>query len=57
MRLGENGLAPEKGLKVIVKTLGTARAKNVDFPPERLDRTLLREVQKEMGIQLKVTRP
>jgi hypothetical protein len=36
----------------MVETLGTAVGKNVDFPPERLvDYTLLREVQKEAGIQ------
>ena len=50
--MSENGLATDKGLKVMVETLGTAVGKNVDFPPERLvDYTLLKEVQKEMGIQ------
>lgn len=50
--MSENGLATEKGLKVMVETLGTAVGKNVDFPPERLvDYTLLKEVQKELGIQ------
>ena len=50
--MSENGLATDKGLKVMVETLGTAVGKNVDFPPERLvDYSLLREVQKEMGIQ------
>jgi hypothetical protein len=42
----------DKGFKVMVETLGTAVGKNVDFPPERsVDYTLLKEVQKEMGIQ------
>ena len=50
--MSENGLATDKGLKVMVETLGTAVGKNVDFPPERLvDYTLLREVQKELGVQ------
>jgi len=50
--MNESGLASDKGLKVMVETLGTAVGKNVDFPPERLvDYTLLREVQKEAGIQ------
>jgi len=50
--MSESGLATDKGLKVMVETLGTAVGKNVDFPPERLvDYTLLKEVQKEMGIQ------
>jgi ABC-type nitrate/sulfonate/bicarbonate transport system substrate-binding protein len=50
--MSENGLATDKGLKVMIDTLGTALGKNVDFPPERLvDYTLLREVQKELGIQ------
>jgi NitT/TauT family transport system substrate-binding protein len=50
--MSENGLATDKGLKVMVDTLGTAVGKNVDFPPERLvDYTLLKEVQKELGIQ------
>jgi NitT/TauT family transport system substrate-binding protein len=50
--MSENGLATDKGLKVMVETLGTAVGKNVDFPPERLvDYSLLREVQKEMSIQ------
>jgi len=50
--MSENGLATDKGLKVMVETLGTAVGKNVDFPPERLvDYTLLKEVQNEMGIQ------
>ena len=50
--MSENGLATEKGLKIMIDTLGTALGKNVDFPPERLvDYTLLREVQKELGIQ------
>ena len=49
--MSENGLATDKGLKVMVETLGTAVGKNVVFPPERLvDDTLLKEVQKEMGI-------
>jgi ABC-type nitrate/sulfonate/bicarbonate transport system substrate-binding protein len=49
--MSENGLATDKGLKVMIETLGTAVGKNVDFPPERLvDYTLLKEVQKEMGI-------
>ena len=49
--MSENGLATDRGLKVIVETLGTAVGKNVDFPPERLvDYSLLREVQKEMGL-------
>jgi ABC-type nitrate/sulfonate/bicarbonate transport system substrate-binding protein len=47
----DNGLATDKGLKVMVETLGTAVGKNVDFPPERLvDYTLLKEVQKELGM-------
>jgi hypothetical protein len=50
--MSENGLATDKGFKVMVETLGTAVGKNVDFPPARLvDYSLLREVQKEMGIQ------
>ena len=50
--MSENGLATDKGLRVMVETLGTAVGKNVDFPPERLvDYTLLREVQKELGVQ------
>jgi ABC-type nitrate/sulfonate/bicarbonate transport system substrate-binding protein len=50
--MSENGLATDKGLKVMVETLGTAVGKNVDFPPDRLvDYTLLREVQKETGVQ------
>src|SRR5438105_3386510 len=50
--MSENGLATDKGLKVMVETLGTAVGKNVDFPPEGLvDYTLLREVQKELGVQ------
>jgi hypothetical protein len=50
--MSENGLATDKGLKIMIDTLGTALGKNVDFPPERLvDYTLLREVQKELGIQ------
>ena len=50
--MSENGLATDKGLKVMVETLGTAVGKNIDFPPERLvDYTLLREVQKELGVQ------
>ena len=49
--MSENGLATDRGLKVMVETLGTAVGKNVDFPPERLvDYSLLREVQKEMGL-------
>ena len=50
--LSENGLATEKGLRVMIETLGTAVGKNVDFPPQRLvDYTLLKEVQQELGIQ------
>jgi len=50
--MSENGLATDKGLKVMIETLGTAVGKKVDFPPERLvDYTLLKEVQKELGIQ------
>lgn len=50
--MSENGLATDKGLKVMVETLGTAVGKNVDFPPDRLvDYTLLKEAQREMGIQ------
>ncbi len=50
--MSENGLATDKGLRVMIQTLGTALGRQVDFPPERLvDYTLLREVQKEMGIQ------
>ncbi len=38
--------------RVMIETLGTAVGKNVDFPPERLvDYTLLREAQKELGVQ------
>jgi ABC-type nitrate/sulfonate/bicarbonate transport system substrate-binding protein len=49
--MSENGLASDRGLKVMVETLGTAVGKQVDFPPERLvDYTLLKEVQKELGI-------
>ena len=52
LAMSENGLATDKGLKVMVETLGTAVGKNVDFPPDRLvDYTLLREVQKETGVQ------
>ena len=41
-----------QGLKAMVETLGAAVGKNVDFPPERLvDYSLLKEVQKEIGIQ------
>jgi NitT/TauT family transport system substrate-binding protein len=48
--MSEDGLATEKGLKVMVETLGTAVGKNVDFPPERLvDYSLLREVQRELS--------
>ena len=50
--MSENGLATDKKLKVMIETLGTAVGKKVDFPPERLvDCTLLKEVQKELGIQ------
>jgi hypothetical protein len=50
--MSENGLVTDKGLKLMVETLGTAVGKNGDFPPGRLvDYTLLKEVQKEMGIQ------
>jgi len=50
--MSENGLATDKGLKVMIETLGTASRKNVDFPPERLiDYTLLKEVQTELGVQ------
>ena len=50
--MSENGLATDKGLRVMIETLGTAVGKNVDFPPERLvDYTLLREAQKELGVQ------
>lgn len=50
--MSENGLATDKGLRVMIETLGTAVGKNVDFPPERLvDYTLLKEVQKDLGIQ------
>jgi hypothetical protein len=50
--MSENGLATDKGLKVMIDTLGSALGKNIDFPPERfVDYTLLREVQKELGIQ------
>lgn len=49
--MSENGLASDRGLKVMVETLGAAVGKQVDFPPERLvDYTLLKEVQKELGI-------
>jgi ABC-type nitrate/sulfonate/bicarbonate transport system substrate-binding protein len=49
--LSENGLATEKGLRVMIETLGTAVGKNVDFPPQRLvDYALLKEVQQELGI-------
>jgi len=49
--MSENGLASDRGLKVMVETLGTAVGKQVDFPPERLvDYTLLKEVQKDLGI-------
>lgn len=49
--LSENGLATDKGLKVMIETLGTAVGKNVEFPPQRLvDYTLLKEVQQELGI-------
>jgi ABC-type nitrate/sulfonate/bicarbonate transport system substrate-binding protein len=48
--LSENGMASDKGLKVMIETLGTAVGKNVDFPPQRLvDYTLLKEVQQELG--------
>lgn len=50
--MSENGMATDKGLRVMVETLGTAVGKNADFPPEWLvDYTLLKEVQKELGIQ------
>lgn len=50
--MSENGLATEKGLKVMVETLGVAVGKGVDFPTQRLvDYTLLREVQSELGMQ------
>ena len=50
--LSENGLATDKGLKVMVETLGVAIGKGVDFPPQRLvDYNLLREVQQEPGMQ------
>jgi len=50
--MSENGLATDKGLKMMIETLGTAVGKNVDFPPERLiDYTLLNEVQKELAVQ------
>ena len=50
--MSENGLATEKGLKVMVETLGVAVGKGVDFPTQRLvDYTLLREVQLELGMQ------
>ena len=50
--MSENGLATDKGLKVMIETLGTAVGKNVDFPAERLiDYSLLKEVQKELGLQ------
>jgi ABC-type nitrate/sulfonate/bicarbonate transport system substrate-binding protein len=50
--MSENGLATDRGLRVMVETLGTAVGKNTDFPPTRLvDYTLLREVQKEVGVQ------
>jgi NitT/TauT family transport system substrate-binding protein len=50
--MSENGLATDKGLKVMIETLGTAVGKNVDFPVERLiDYSLLKEVQKELGLQ------
>jgi len=50
--MSENGLATDIGLRVMVDTLGTAVGRQVDFPPERLvDYTLLREVQKELGVQ------
>jgi NitT/TauT family transport system substrate-binding protein len=49
--LSEDGFASDKGLKVMIETLGTAVGKNVDFPPQRLvDYTLLKEVQRELGI-------
>jgi hypothetical protein len=48
----ENGLATEKGLKVMVETLGIAVGKGVDFPPQRsVDYSLLREVEQELGVQ------
>ena len=50
--MSENGLATENGLRNMIETLGTAVGKNVNFPPERLvEYTLLREAQKELGIQ------
>lgn len=50
--MSENGLATDKGLKAMIETLGTAVGRQVDFPPERLvDYTLLREVQKELGVR------
>jgi NitT/TauT family transport system substrate-binding protein len=50
--LSDNGLATEKGLKVMVETLGVAVGRKIDFPPQRLvDYSLLREVQQELGIQ------
>jgi len=50
--MSENGMATEKGLRNMIETLGTAVGKNMDFPPDRLvDYTLLKEAQKELGIQ------
>jgi NitT/TauT family transport system substrate-binding protein len=50
--MSDNGLATDRGLRVMVETLGTAVGKNVDFAPQRLvDYSLLKEAQKELGLQ------
>ena len=52
--MSENGLATDKGLKVMIETLGTAVGKNVDFPPERLvDYTLVERSAKRIGRAVK----
>ena len=52
--MSENGLATDKGLKVMIETLGTAVGKNVDFPPERLvDYTFVERSAKRIGRAVK----
>ena len=49
--LSEDGTATEKGLRVMVETLGVALKKEVNIPTSRLvDHGLLREVQRELAL-------
>jgi NitT/TauT family transport system substrate-binding protein len=49
--LSEDGTATEKGLRVMVETLGVALKKEVNIPTSRLvDYSLLNEVQRELGL-------